>query len=141
MNRTFICVQHDRGTIVHRKFVETLTLITDDWSDCAKNDIGIHMMTGKAKLSGLITNSILVLHTLTILAYCLGVIIADADITETIELPFVNKLVLPFNINTQYMYRFVLIAELMHMILCNFVAGVYNAVLLTMVSYATDNCN
>lgn len=117
-------------------------LITDDWNDCAKNDIGMRVVTGKARTSDRITSIILILHTMTIIAYCLGVIIADADVTQTIELPFVNKLELPFPINTQRMYRFVLIAEFMHMILCNWVAGVYNAVLLAMVSYySLNNCN
>lgn len=109
-------------------------LITDDWNDCAKNDMRV--VTGKAKISDRITNIILVLHTMTIIAYCLGVIIADADVTdETIELPFVNKLNLPFSINTQHMYRFVLIMEFIHMIFCNWVAGAVNAILLAMVSY------
>ncbi|XP_036141687.1 uncharacterized protein LOC105840961 [Monomorium pharaonis] len=116
-----------------RKFEETLALITDDWSDYAKNDIGMRVMIGKAKISDRITHIIIILHTINIFAYCLGVIIADADVTETIELPLVNKLELPFSINTQHMYRFVLIVEFIHMILCNWVAGLYNAVLLTLV--------
>ncbi|XP_011155817.3 uncharacterized protein LOC105193159 [Solenopsis invicta] len=116
-----------------RKFEETLALITDDWSDYAKNDIGMRVMTGKAKVSDRITYIILILHTMTIVLYSMGIIIADADVTETIELPFINKLVLPFSINTQHMYRFVLIAEFIHMMLSNFVAGVYNAILLAMV--------
>ncbi|XP_011870741.1 PREDICTED: odorant receptor 4-like [Vollenhovia emeryi] len=120
--------------INQRKFEETLVLITDDWDDCAKNDIGMRVMADKAKISARITNTILVLHTMTIVAYCLGVIIADADVTDqTIELPFVNKLEFPFSINTQRMYRFVLIAEFVHMIVCNWAAGVYNAILLSMV--------
>lgn len=54
---------------------------------------------------------------MTIVAYCLGIIIADADvIDETIELPFINKLKLPFSINTQRMYRVVLIAQFVYMI-------------------------
>ncbi|GAB1863062.1 Odorant receptor [Camponotus japonicus] len=117
-----------------RKLVETLTLIMDDWSDYAKSDIGMRVMMYKAKLSDRITNAILILHTMSIVVYCLGVIMADADVTDqTIELPFVNKLKLPFNINIQNTYRFILIAEFVHMIFCNWLLGIVNAILLTLV--------
>lgn len=115
--------------------METLTLIMDDWSDYAKSDIGMRVMMYKAKLSDRITNAILILHTMSIVVYCLGVIMADADVTDqTIELPFVNKLKLPFNINIQNTYRFILIAEFVHMIFCNWLLGIVNAILLTLVS-------
>ncbi|XP_011631577.1 odorant receptor 22c-like [Pogonomyrmex barbatus] len=121
--------------INQRKFAEILALITDDWNDCAKSDISVRMATYKAKISDRITNVILVLYTVTIVAYCMGVIIADADITDKtmVELPFVNKLELPFSINTRNMYRSVLIMEFLHMILCNLAAGTVNAILLAMV--------
>ncbi|XP_072751075.1 uncharacterized protein [Anoplolepis gracilipes] len=120
--------------INQRKLVETLALITDDWNDCANSDIEVRVTMRKAKLSHRITNSILILYTLSIVTYCLGVIIADADVTdETIEVPFVNKLTPPFSINTQRMYRCVLIAEFIHLILCNWTAGIVNAILLTLV--------
>ncbi|XP_025262764.1 odorant receptor 4-like [Camponotus floridanus] len=115
-----------------RKLVETLTLIMDDWSNCAKSDIGVTMH--KAKLSDRITNTILILHTMSIVGYCLGVIIVDADVTDqTIELPFASKLTLPFNINIQNTYRLILIAEFVHMIFCNWLLGIVNAILLTLV--------
>ncbi|EFN63143.1 hypothetical protein EAG_12882, partial [Camponotus floridanus] len=127
-----------------RKLVETLTLIMDDWSDCAKSDIGMRVTMHKAKLSDRITNAILILHTMSIFVYCLGVIIADADVTDqTIELPFVNKLTLPFNINIQNTYRLILIAEFVHMIFSNWLLGIVNAILLTLsraIEFATYNC-
>lgn len=131
-----------RNPIIHRKLVETLTLIMDDWSDCAKSDIGMRVTMHKAKLSDRITNSILILHTMSIFVYCLGVIMADVDVTDqTIELPFVNKLKLPFNINMQSTYRFILIVEFVHMIFCNWLLGIVNAILLTLVSCNhVNNC-
>ncbi|CAL1674349.1 unnamed protein product [Lasius platythorax] len=119
--------------INQQKLVETLALITDDWNDCANSDIGVRVTMHKAKLSDRITNAILILHTMTIVGYCLGAILAGADATdEAIELTYANKMQLPFNVNTQRTYRFVLIAEFMHLILCNLVAGVVNAILLTL---------
>ncbi|XP_018301346.1 odorant receptor 4-like [Mycetomoellerius zeteki] len=116
-----------------QKFVETLTLITDDWSDCAKNDVGMRVMTDKAKISDRITNMIFILHTMTITAYCIGPIIADVDITDKIELPLINKVKLPFSVNTQQMYRVVLIIEFIHMILTNWASGVINIIFLAMI--------
>lgn len=90
--------------------METLALITDDWDDCANSDINVHVTMPRAKLSNRITNAILILYTVATITYCLGVIIADADVTDQmIELPFVNKLKLSFSINTQCigMYRLV----------------------------------
>ncbi|XP_025073196.1 odorant receptor 4-like [Pogonomyrmex barbatus] len=93
------------------------------------------MATCKARISDRITHVILVSHTMTCVAYCMGVIIADADITdETIdEVPLVNKLELPFSVNTRNTYRLVLITELIHMTFCNLAAGAVNAILLAMV--------
>ncbi|XP_018401486.1 PREDICTED: uncharacterized protein LOC108778731 [Cyphomyrmex costatus] len=121
-----------------QKFVETLTLITDDWNDCAKNDNGMRVMTDKAKISDRITNTIFILHTATIAAYGLGTVITDVDITDKIELPLINKLELPFNVNTQRTYRLVLIIEFMHMILTNWASGVIYAIFLAMAIGTAD---
>ncbi|XP_018401485.1 PREDICTED: uncharacterized protein LOC108778730 [Cyphomyrmex costatus] len=123
---------HDR-IIVRRKFVETMMLITDDWNDCAENDIDMRVMTDKAKISDRITNMSFILHTATIAAYSFGTLIADIDITDKIELPHINKLELPFSVNTQRMYRLVLITELIFMIFANCVSGVINIIFFAMI--------
>ncbi|XP_026823981.1 odorant receptor 13a isoform X2 [Ooceraea biroi] len=119
--------------INQQKFIETLALITDDWSDCANSDIDVRMATCKAKISDRVTNIILILHIIAIIAYCAGIILADIDITETNELIFFNKLELPFRINTQHMYKGVLIAEFMHLFLSNLGIGLINTILLTLI--------
>ncbi|CAL1674351.1 unnamed protein product [Lasius platythorax] len=123
--------------INEQKLMETLALITDDWNDCSNSEIGVRVTMRKAKLSDRITNAILILHIMTIVGYCLGAILADADVTdETIELTYANKMQLPFNVNTQRTYRFVLIAEFVHLIILNFTASVVNSMLLTLVLHA-----
>jgi len=113
-------------------------LITDDWNNYAENDIGIHVMTDKAETSDRIFNVMFFLHVISIFAYTMGIVLANADVTdETIELPFVNKLVLPFSIKTQGMYRFVLLLQVVHLLFANLAAGIVNAILLSLVSY---NC-
>ncbi|KAL6429642.1 hypothetical protein ACFW04_007517 [Cataglyphis niger] len=120
--------------INQRKFIEILASITDDWNDCVDNDISMRLTMRKAKLSDRITYGIITLYTMTIFGYCLGVIIADADVTDqTIEVPFLNKVKFPFSIHTQNMYRFILIVEFVHMLLSNLLIGIVNNMLLTLV--------
>ncbi|XP_018401487.1 PREDICTED: uncharacterized protein LOC108778732 [Cyphomyrmex costatus] len=121
-----------------QKFVETMMLITEDWNDCAENDIGLRVMTDKAKISDRITNMIFVLHTVTVALHSLGIIIADVDITDNIELPLLHKLELPFSVNTQRMYRLVLITEFIHLIFSNWMSGVINIIFLAMAIGTAD---
>lgn len=111
-------------------------MIREDWNDCVDNDvISMRETARKAKISDRITNAIVTLHTTTIVAYCIGIILADADVTDrTTELPLLNKLEIPFNINTQSMYRFVLITEFLLMLFYGWAAGITNSLLLTLVS-------
>ncbi|XP_025164031.1 uncharacterized protein LOC105187789 isoform X2 [Harpegnathos saltator] len=120
--------------INERKLMEMLALMTDDWRDRAnKNDGGMSVMVSKAKTSDRITNAIMIIHILGVMMYSIGIIIADADITdETIEAPYINKLDFPFRIDTQSMYRFVLIVECIHMLVINMGAGIANAILLSL---------
>ncbi|KAF3054592.1 Odorant receptor 211 [Nylanderia fulva] len=119
--------------INQQKFMETLALIVNDWKDCANSDVSLRVMIRKAKLSDRITNTILILHVISIIAYSMGVVLEDADATDqTIELPYVNKLQLPFNVSTQRTYRLVLLTEVVHLIFSNLAAGFANAMLLTL---------
>jgi len=121
--------------IIYRKFVEILSVITEDWNDCANSDISMREISRKAKMSDRITNVIITLHTVTVVAYCMGIILADVDVTDTTkELPLINKLEIPFDINTQSTYRIVLIIEFLLMIFCGWAAGITNSLLLTLVS-------
>ncbi|XP_025262843.1 odorant receptor 4-like [Camponotus floridanus] len=118
-----------------QKFVEILEMIREDWNDCIDGDvISMRETTRKAKISDRITNAIVTLHTMTIVAYCIGIILADADVTDhTTELPLLNKLEIPFDINTQCMYRFVLIIEFLLMLFYGWAAGITNSILLTLI--------
>ncbi|XP_020289087.1 odorant receptor 4-like [Pseudomyrmex gracilis] len=116
-----------------RKFAEILAMITKDWNDCASCEISMRKITSKAKISDRIANTIITLHTVTIFLYCFGIILADVDVNDhTTELPFVNKIELPFSIKTQRLYRCVLMAQFFHMILSAWAAGIINALLLTL---------
>ncbi|XP_029662627.1 odorant receptor 24a-like [Formica exsecta] len=120
--------------INQRKLVEIVTLITDDWNDCADNDISMRLTMRKAKISDRITYGIFTIHALTVIGYCLEIIIADTDVTDqTIEIPLLNKVKLPFTIKTQGMYRFILIAEFLHMFFSNVLIAIVNNILLASV--------
>jgi len=121
-------------TTIHRKFIEILAVIAEDWNDCANSDISMRETTRKAKMSDRITNMVIALHTITIVTYSTGIFLADVDVANTKELPFIEKLHLPFDINAQSTYRILLFAEFLFMLLCGWAAGITNSLLLTLVS-------
>lgn len=109
-------------------------MMSDDWTDCGNSEIGIREMTGKAKISDHVVNLLVGLQTATIVSYSLVIILADADVNDCMELPFINKLEVPFNIGTQNAYRFILVMEFLHMVMCGWSASITNVLLLTFVS-------
>lgn len=116
-------------------------MMAQDWNDCTKSDIEMHEAMNKAKISNYIANAIMTLHTVVVLFYGIDVILANVDVTNsTIDLPHIYKAVVPFSINTQYMYKIVLIVELVHLITCSWGLGILNALLLILVSYK-NICN
>ncbi|XP_014480032.1 PREDICTED: odorant receptor 4-like [Dinoponera quadriceps] len=112
-------------------------MISDDWDDCAKSDIGLRETESKAKISDRIMNSIVMLHTMTIIAYCAGTVLKNVKVTDsTAELPYVDKLDIPFNVNTQLVYRSILFVEFLVVIMSGWAAGVTNALLLSLTLHA-----
>jgi len=130
-----INIQYDANTIIHRKFIEILATMTDDWKDCAHSNISMQKAMSKAKISDRIINGIIILHTMNIVVYCVGIIFIDVDVTDqTTELPHFCKIDIPFNIKTLRTYRFILIMQFFHLILSVWSAGIINALLLSLVS-------
>ncbi|XP_025073194.1 odorant receptor 13a-like [Pogonomyrmex barbatus] len=116
-----------------RKFVEILTDMAEDWSDSANSDISMRETLHKAKLSDRITNTIIILHTMSIITFCIGIFLTNVNVNDGIELPFATKIDIPFEIKTQSMYRIILLIEFLHLICCGWAAGITNSFLLTLV--------
>ncbi|XP_032669858.1 odorant receptor 13a-like [Odontomachus brunneus] len=120
-----------------RKFIEIMSMMSDDWDESAKSDVALRETQHKAKLSDRVMNSVFVLHTITIIGYSFGIIINDIDVTNhTSELPYVEKVDIPFEVNTQLTYRSILIAEFLFVIMCAWAAGVTNALLMCLTLHA-----
>lgn len=125
--------------IIHREFIKTLAMIAKDWHDCANNEIDMQEIMYKAKLSDRITNAILILHTLSVVGYGTRIILANVDITDcTSEPSYIHKMELPFDVNTQRVYKTVVIAQFAYVIMCSWIAGAVNALLLTLVRYISN---
>jgi len=121
--------------IIHRKFIEILAIMTDDWKDCAHSDISMQKTMSKAKISDRIINGITILYSMTGIAYCIGIIFVDVDVTDqTTELPYFCKINIPFNVKTLFTYRFILIAQFFNLILSIYSASATNALLFSLVS-------
>ncbi|XP_018302496.1 odorant receptor 4-like [Mycetomoellerius zeteki] len=115
-----------------RKFFEILTMMAEDWNDCAGSNINMRETACKAKLANRITNAMFTLHTLTIVAYSIGILLADVDVTGKSELPLLLKMELPVNINTKLTYKMLLTMQFVHLIMCAWGTGLLNALLLTL---------
>jgi len=129
------------NTTIHRKFIEVLTIMQEDWSDCANNDISLRETASKAKISERITNLILILHTMTVSGHGIGVILANVDVTDnaTTELRFFTKIEIPFDINTQRTYRCILITEFFFLMMWSWSSGAINSLLIILVSCVCAN--
>ncbi|KAG5331750.1 OR4 protein, partial [Acromyrmex charruanus] len=126
------CLSYEQTLIIYRKFFEILTIMAEDWNDCASSNINMGETACKAKLADRITNAMFTLHTLTIVAYSIGVLLADVDISEQSELPLLLKVELPVNINTKRMYKMLLTMQFVHLIMSGCGTGLLNALLLTL---------
>lgn len=121
-------------TIIHRKFIEILTLMREDWSDCTNND-SLRETMSKAKTSKSITYLIFFLHTLSVVGFSSGVILANVDVTNNAtELFFITKIESPIAINTQRTYRFILMTEFFCISMFTWSSGVMNSLMLCLVS-------
>lgn len=77
----------------------------------------------------------IILHTLSAVAYSTRIILVDADVTDhTSETPYVHKVEFPFDVNTQRLYKMILIMQTIYVVMCSWAAGAVNALLLTLVS-------
>lgn len=118
--------------------MKTLSLMENDWRDCANSEISMRETMCKARLSDRITNAMIILHTMSAITYGIRVFLADVDIADsTSETPYVHKVEFPFDINTKRTYRMVLATQLVYVVMCSWAAGVVNAMLLTLVRDAS----
>ncbi|XP_014480033.1 PREDICTED: odorant receptor 13a-like [Dinoponera quadriceps] len=114
-----------------------MSMMSNDWDECTKSNDGLRETEYKAKISDRLMNSIIILHTMAISAYCGGTVLKRVEIANrTGELPYVDKLNLPFDVNTQLMYRSILLAEFFIGISMCWLAGVTNVLLLSLTLHA-----
>jgi len=109
--------------------------MTEDWNDCDNDGVALRETTSKTKLSSRISNGLIILHTMATFAYVIGILLADADVTDrTAELPLMIKMEYPFVIDTQRKYNLVLVTQFVSVMMCSWGAGLFNALFLTLVT-------
>ncbi|XP_024871875.1 odorant receptor 13a-like [Temnothorax curvispinosus] len=113
-----------------------------DWSDCANDDISMRKTASKAKTSERITKIILILHTMSVVSFSIGVILANVDVTSnTTDLIFLTKIEVPFDVNTQRTYRFILLTELCFIFMMAWSSGTTNSLLLILTLHTAGQIN
>jgi hypothetical protein len=132
----------DKISVIYRKFIEVLEMMREDWSDCANDDICMRETVRKAKISERVTNVMMILHTLSIVGYTSGTVLANVGVANnTTEFLFYTKAEFPFDVNTLRTYRFILAIDFFFLLMCSWCAGIMNALLLILVSYKFSNNN
>ncbi|XP_032669863.1 odorant receptor 4-like [Odontomachus brunneus] len=127
-----------------QKFVEILTMMTEDWSECADNDNDLRETACKAKLSGRITVAMLVLHVFNAITFCINVFLAvsDVDIDDSdFELPFFLKVEFPMRISSLRTYKVMLSVQFVNLLFIIIGTGMVNALLLTLVLHVGGQIN
>ncbi|XP_071569006.1 odorant receptor 4-like [Temnothorax nylanderi] len=129
-------------SLKQRKFIEILTMTAEDWKDCDNTGVELRETARKAKLSSRICNGLIILHTIAAFAYVVGILLADADVTDpTAELPLMMKMEYPFGIDTQRKYRLVLATQFVFVMVCSWGAGLFNALFLTLTLHVGSQIN
>lgn len=113
-------------------------MITEDWNDSANSEVKMHETTCKAKLTNRIANMIMILHTMSVISYAARIILADVDITVSQPI-YIHKMELPFDVNTQQVYRMVLYTQFATCITGSWAVAAVNALLLTLVNCKCRN--
>ncbi|XP_072750612.1 odorant receptor 9a-like isoform X1 [Anoplolepis gracilipes] len=129
-------------SLKQREFTGILTTMTEDWNYCGDSGVELHETARKAKLSSHICNGLIILHTIAALAYVIGILLADADVTDrTTELPLMMKMEYPFVMDTLRKYRLVLATQFVYVMACSLGAGLFNAVFLTLTLHLGGQIN
>ncbi|XP_011688793.1 PREDICTED: odorant receptor 4-like [Wasmannia auropunctata] len=113
----------------------------ENWSDCVNDAVSARETASKAKASERITNIILILHTMTVFAFGMGVLLADVDVTNTTELPFITTIEIPFDINTQRTYKCIVMTEFFCLFMWTWSSGAMNSLLLILTFHVTGQIN
>ncbi|XP_018047579.1 PREDICTED: odorant receptor 4-like [Atta colombica] len=129
-------------SLKQRKFIEILTTMTEDWNDCDNDGVALRETASKTKLSSHISNGLIILHTMATFAYVIGILLADADVTNrTAELPLMIKMEYPFVIDTQRKYSLILVTQFVFVMVCSWGAGLFNALFLTLTLHVGSQMN
>ncbi|XP_011156294.1 odorant receptor 4 [Solenopsis invicta] len=129
-------------SLKQRIFVEILTTTAEDWKDCDNSEIALRETASKTKLSSRICNGLIILHTIAALAYVIGILLADADVTDqTVELPLMMKMEYPFVIDTLHKYKLVLATQFVFVMVNSWGAGLFNALFLTLTLHVGSQIN
>ncbi|XP_071642913.1 odorant receptor 13a-like isoform X2 [Temnothorax longispinosus] len=130
-------------SLKQRKFIEILTMTAEDWKDCSDNPgVELRETARRAKLSSRICNGLIILYTISALAYVFGFFLADTDVTDlTAELPLIMKMKYPFVIDTQHKYRLVLATQSVFVMVGSLGACLFNALFLTLTLHVGSQIN
>lgn len=138
---TTICCNNfhdnDQSKIIRRTFVRILTMMSIDWENRTIDEVSMITTTHNANLCRRFNNGTVILYTIAVIFHVSNVYtnIMDEPTSNTSTRPLVMNMDLPFDLNRTLVYVSILIIQFIHLILCAYINGLLNILLINLVSF------
>jgi len=119
-----------------RTFSKILMMMAIDWEKCSSTKFSI-FATYNAKLSERFVNMTVILYSIAAILTSTKIFIKHMDSGNVSNIStrlLIVEMDLPFDINQRFVYESVIIIQFFHLLLCSNVMGVFNALLINLVS-------
>ncbi|KAH0956796.1 OrV21 [Eciton burchellii] len=137
LSYSLLCVKLIVFWTKQRIFHDVLAIIATDWDECKSVGDTLCTMTIVGNLCHRFSNSIIGLHSIAVLFYCIGVLaLHGRDDVAGHELFL--KMELPFESNASPVYELVMTVQFLHQMTSATVIGVLSALLVTLVLHASS---
>ncbi|XP_072750446.1 odorant receptor Or1-like [Anoplolepis gracilipes] len=119
-----------------RTFVRILTMMAIDWENRTIDEVSMIATTHNANLSRRLNNGTVILYTVAVMFHVSNVFMNDNDekaSNTSNTRPLVMNMDLPFDLSRTLVYDLVLIIQFIHLILCAYINGLLNILLINLI--------
>lgn len=113
-----------------------------DWENRIIDEVSLITTTYNANLSRRFNNGTVILYTIAVMFHVSNVFMNDSDdkkTSNTSTQPLVMNMDLPFALDQTLVYKLVIIIQLIHLMLCAYINGLLNILLINLVSVLLSN--
>lgn len=121
-----------------RTFNKILTMMTIDWEKCSNTKFSLFATTYNAKLSERFVNMTVILYSTAVFLFSTKIFVKHMDGGNASNVStrlLIVEMDLPFDTNQRFVYESVIIIQFLHLLLCADAIGLFNALLINLVSF------